>query len=127
MSFRKSLNRSRKLSSTLFHLMYLAFYIRALAAYRDRRARPPLPRANIVFIVIIVTAAILIPVRAFVLTAVLFRAPRASEKLLKIWRFLLPLDELGAFAFPALASHRFRISALMHAAFWSTPLLLSAR
>jgi cholera toxin transcriptional activator len=89
----------------LFHLMYLAFYVGALANLPEiEELVSPLPRANIVFIVIIVTAAILIPVRAFVLTAVLFRAPRASEKLLKIWRFLLPLDELWALS-PFLLLH----------------------
>jgi cholera toxin transcriptional activator len=89
----------------LFQLMYLAFYVGALANLPEiEELVSSLPRANIVFIVIIVTATILIPVRAFVLTAVLFRAPRAREKLLKIWRFLLPLDELWALS-PFLLLH----------------------
>ncbi len=89
----------------LFQLMYLAFYVGALANLPEiEELVSPLPRANIVFTVIIVTAAILIPVRAFVLTAILFRAPRAREKLLKIWGFLLPLDELWALS-PFLLLH----------------------
>ncbi len=89
----------------LFQLMYLAFYVGALANLPEiEELVSPLPRSNTVFLVIIVTAAILIPVRAFVLTAVLFRAPRAREKLLKIWRFLLPLDELWALS-PFLLLH----------------------
>jgi len=89
----------------LFQLMYLAFYVGALANLPEiEDLVSPLPGANTVFIVIIVTAAILIPVRAFVLTAVLFQAPRGREKLLKIWRFLLPLDELWALS-PFLLLH----------------------
>jgi len=89
----------------LFQLMYLSFYVGALANLTEiDDLLSPLPRATTVFIVMIVTAAILIPVRAFVLCAVLFHAPRAREKLLKIWRFLFPLDELWALA-PFLLLH----------------------
>jgi predicted branched-subunit amino acid permease len=48
------------------------------------------------FVDLIVTAAILIPVRLFVLCATLFHAPRARHKFLKLWPFLLLLDELWA-------------------------------
>ena len=63
-----------------------------------------LPRASQAFTVLIVTAAILIPVRAFLLSAVLFRAPGAREKFLRIWPFLLALDELWSLA-PFLLLH----------------------
>jgi hypothetical protein len=53
---------------------------------------------------LIVSAAILIPVRAFVLSAVLFHAPGGREKLLKIWPFLLAVDELWALS-PFLLLH----------------------
>jgi hypothetical protein len=53
-----------------------------------------------------VTAAILIPVRAFVIAAVLFRAPRAQQKFLWIWPFLLAFDELWALS-PFLLLHHF--------------------
>ena len=51
-----------------------------------------------------VTAAIMIPVRAFVLSMVLFRAPGARTKFLKIWPFLVLLDELWALS-PFLLLH----------------------
>ena len=46
----------------------------------------------------------MIPVRAFVLCAVLFHAPRAREKFLMLWPFLLALDELWALS-PFLLLH----------------------
>jgi cholera toxin transcriptional activator len=89
----------------VFQFMYLAFYIGALTNLPEiEELLSSLPRANVIFIVLIVTAAILIPVRAFVLTAVLFHAPRTRENLLKLWRFLLPLDELWALS-PFLLLH----------------------
>jgi hypothetical protein len=54
--------------------------------------------------VLIVTAAILIPVRLFVLSATLFHAPGVRGKFLRIWPFLLPLDELWALS-PFLLLH----------------------
>jgi hypothetical protein len=52
----------------------------------------------------IVTAAILIPVRAFVLTGILFRAPGVGGKFLRIWPYLLLLDELWSLS-PFLLLH----------------------
>jgi len=63
-----------------------------------------LPKAAWVFNFLIVTAAILIPVRAFVLCAVLFHAPGARGKFLKLWLFLLASDELWALS-PFLLLH----------------------
>jgi cholera toxin transcriptional activator len=62
------------------------------------------PKPTIAIIVLIVTAALLIPVRAFLLSAVLFHAPGVREKILKIWPFLLPFDELWALS-PFLLLH----------------------
>ena len=56
------------------------------------------------FTVMMVTAALLIPVRTFLLCAVLFHAPGIREKFLKIWWFLLPLDALWSLA-PFLLLH----------------------
>jgi hypothetical protein len=50
------------------------------------------------------TAGVLIPVRAFVLCAVLFHAPGVREKFLKIWPFLLAFDVLWALS-PFLLLH----------------------
>jgi len=64
----------------------------------------PLPNAAVAYRVLIVTAAILIPVRAFVLCAALFHAPGFREKFLKIWLVLLLFDELWSLS-PFLLLH----------------------
>ena len=89
----------------LLQLMYLSFYVGALANLAEiEDLFAPLPKATLAMIVMVVTAAILIPVRAFVICMVLLHAPRAREKFLKLWRLLLPLDELWALA-PFLLLH----------------------
>lgn len=89
----------------LLQIMYVGFYVGALANLAEiQELFAPLPKATVVFTVLIVTAGVLIPVRAFVLSAVLFHAPGVREKFLKIWRFLLPLDELWALS-PFLLLH----------------------
>jgi hypothetical protein len=64
----------------------------------------PLPKATEALAVLVVTAAILIPVRAFVLCAALFHAPGARRQFLRIWPFLLVLDELWSLS-PFLLLH----------------------
>jgi cholera toxin transcriptional activator len=89
----------------LLQLMYVGFYVGALANLAEiEDLLSALPRATLALNILIVTAAILIPVRAFVLSAALFRAPRLREKFLRIWPFLLTLDELWALA-PFLLLH----------------------
>jgi cholera toxin transcriptional activator len=89
----------------LFQVMYLAFYIGALANLPAiSEFFSPLPFSALAFRLMIVTAALLIPVRAFLLCAVLFHAPGMQEKFLKIWPFLLPLDGLWSLA-PFLLLH----------------------
>jgi hypothetical protein len=89
----------------LLQLMYIGFYVGALANLAEiENLFSALPRATLILIVMIVTAGILIPVRAFLLSAVLFHAPRARRKIMKIWPFLLPLDELWALS-PFLLLH----------------------
>ncbi len=89
----------------LFQCMFLSFYIGALANLAEiEDLLSPLPKAAQALTIMIVTAATLIPVRAFVISAVLFRAPGAREKLLKIWPFLLALDELWSLS-PFLLLH----------------------
>jgi cholera toxin transcriptional activator len=89
----------------LLQFMYLGFYVGALANLAEiQDLLSPLPRATAVFVVLIVTAAILIPVRAFLLTAVFFRAPGAREKFLRLWPFLLVFDELWSLS-PFLLLH----------------------
>ncbi|MFZ0661916.1 MAG: winged helix-turn-helix domain-containing protein [Acidobacteriaceae bacterium] len=89
----------------LLQLMYVGFYVGALANLTEiEDLFAPLPHAALLLTILIATAAILIPVRAFVLSAVLFRAPRVREKYLLLWAFLLPLDELWALS-PFLLLH----------------------
>jgi hypothetical protein len=64
----------------------------------------PLLHADLVLHALIITAAIMIPVRAFVLCAVLFHAPGVRHKFLRIWPFLLALDVLWALS-PFLLLH----------------------
>jgi DNA-binding winged helix-turn-helix (wHTH) protein len=91
----------------LLQIMYLGFYVGALANLAEiEELFAPLPKANLVYFVLIATAAILIPVRLFVLSATLFHAPGAREKFLKLWPFLLAFDELWALS-PFLLMHHF--------------------
>jgi DNA-binding winged helix-turn-helix (wHTH) protein len=89
----------------LLQCMYIGFYVGALANVAEiDDLFSPLPHATLALIVMIVTAAILIPVRAFVISAALFHAPGARGKFLRIWPFLLALDELWALS-PFLLLH----------------------
>lgn len=99
---------SHKVVQTLFillQLMYIGFYVGALANLAEiEDLFEPLPRPTFALDVLMVTAAILIPVRAFVLFAVLFRAPGLRMKFLRIWPFLLVFDELWSLS-PFLLLH----------------------
>jgi DNA-binding winged helix-turn-helix (wHTH) protein len=89
----------------LLQLMYLGFYAGALANLAEiEELFSPLPMAALALNLLIVMAALLIPVRAFVLCATLFHAPGVREKYLQIWPFLLPFDVLWALA-PFLLLH----------------------
>jgi DNA-binding winged helix-turn-helix (wHTH) protein len=99
---------SYRVVQTLFLLlqgMYLGFYVGALANLPEiNELLSPLPHASQVFTLLIVTAAVLIPVRIFLLCAVLFRAPNMKEKFLRLWWLLLPMDVLWSLA-PFLLLH----------------------
>jgi DNA-binding winged helix-turn-helix (wHTH) protein len=89
----------------LLQLMYLAFYIVALANLDEiNQLFSSLSFAPQAFKVTMTTATILIPVRTFLICAVLFHAPGLREKFQKIWWFLLPLDLLWALS-PFLLLH----------------------
>lgn len=99
---------SPRLARTLFillQIMYLGFYVGALANLPeiDGLLAPLPPRAH-AFLVLIVTAAVLIPVRAFLIMASLFQAPGMKPKFLKIWPLLLLVDLLWALS-PFLLLH----------------------
>lgn len=89
----------------LLQLMYVGFYVGALANLGEiEELLSPLPRAPLIFYAFVGTAAILIPVRAFVLSAVLLRAPGVRGKFLKMWPWLLIADVLWALS-PFLLLH----------------------
>jgi len=89
----------------LFQLMYLVFYVGALANLAEiQDLLSPLTKSAHIFTILVVTAAILIPVRAFILSATLFHAPGVRGKLLKIWPGLVLFDELWALS-PFLLLH----------------------
>lgn len=89
----------------LLQVMYLGFYVGALINLAEiDDLLSPLPRASLIFNALIGSAAILIPVRAFVLCAVLFRAPGVRDKFLKMWPGLLVADVMWALS-PFLLMH----------------------
>jgi DNA-binding winged helix-turn-helix (wHTH) protein len=89
----------------LFQLMYLGFYIGALANLSEIDGLlSPLPGVTVIFRVLFISAAVLIPVRAFVLCAALFHAPGFRDKFLALWPFLLFSDELWSLS-PFLLLH----------------------
>jgi cholera toxin transcriptional activator len=89
----------------LLQVMYLGFYVGALANLAEiNELFSRLRFATQAFTVMVVTAALLIPVRTFLLCAVLFHAPGIREKFLKIWPVLLLLDGLWSLA-PFLLLH----------------------
>ena len=89
----------------LLQAMYLGFYVGALANLAEiRQLIGPLPHSSQILTILIATAAVLIPVRAFLFCAVLFHAPGFRGKFLKLWPFLLMLDVLWALS-PFLLLH----------------------
>ena len=89
----------------LLQLMYLGFYIGALANLAEiENLLSPLPNKSHILNFLIVTAAILIPVRAFLLAAVLFHAPGLRDKYTRLWPLLFIFDELWALS-PFLLLH----------------------
>ncbi len=77
--------------------MYLGFYVGALANLGEIHGLLALlPLSEALFVGVIVTAALLIPVRVFALCAVLFRAPGFRARFLRAWWFLLVMDLLWA-------------------------------
>jgi cholera toxin transcriptional activator len=89
----------------LLQLMYLGFYVGALANLKEiNELFSPLAFATRAYIIMIVTAVLMIPVRTFLLCAVLFHAPGMREKFLKIWPVLVLFDGLWSLA-PFLLLH----------------------
>lgn len=93
----------------LLQLMYLGFYIAALANLAEiEDLLAPLPRPTLTVDALIVTAAVLIPVRAFLFCAPLFRAPAFHKQFLRLWPGLLVLDILWSLS-PLLLLHHINV------------------
>jgi len=93
----------------LLQLMYLGFYVGALTNLPEiEELLATLPRSTFIVYGLICSAAILIPVRAFVFCAALFRAPGIRGKFLKIWPALLLADVLWELS-PFLLLHHISI------------------
>ncbi len=106
----------------LFQVMYLGFYVGALANLAEiQDLVSVLVYPNVVFGLIVATAAVLILPRAYVLTAVVLHAPGIRERYLMLWPFLLPFDELWALS-PFLLLHHINSGAALAC----TPLLVYA-
>lgn len=81
----------------LLQVMYMAFYVSALANLEEIEGLiSVLPHANALFYLIVSTAVALIPLRAFLICGVLFRAPGMLQKYLRIWWFVFVVDLLWA-------------------------------
>jgi cholera toxin transcriptional activator len=94
---------SRKLVRTLFLLlqvMYLGFYAVSLARLRIIETIVPgeSSHAYWVLVLLIVTAAVGIPTRLYLISSAAFGAPGLRERFLKIFPVIFPLDELWALA-----------------------------
>ena len=89
----------------LLQLMYLGFYVGTLTNLAEiEELISPLPRSTLIYYALIGSAAVLIPVRAFVFCAVLFHAPGVERKFLKMWPGLLVADVAWALS-PFLLMH----------------------
>ncbi|HXS13799.1 MAG TPA: winged helix-turn-helix domain-containing protein [Acidobacteriaceae bacterium] len=103
---------SHTVVQTLFvalQVMYVGFYVGALANLAEiHELLSPLSYERTAWIVIVASAAVLIPVRVFLVCMVLFRAPRAREKFLKMWPGLLVMDMVWALS-PALLLHHINL------------------
>lgn len=85
---------------SLIQVMYLAFYVISLA--RLRWVQPILSQAvehpKWLFALLLVTALVGIPIRLYLLSASLFGYRGLPVKFLRLFPFVLPLDELWALA-----------------------------
>ena len=89
----------------LLQLMYMGFYVGALANLREiEDLLSPLKGASRIFYVLVGTAAILIAVRAYLISAIALRAPGMRGRFLKIWPGLLFADVAWALS-PLLLLH----------------------
>ena len=85
----------------LIQVMYLAFYVAALAKLESvQRMSDSLfpPAGRTIPAIVLVSATIGIAIRLYLLSALTFRHPELGKKFRKLFIFLLPLDQLWALA-----------------------------
>jgi DNA-binding winged helix-turn-helix (wHTH) protein len=84
----------------LLQVMYLGFYAVSLARLRivENVVAGTTVHAFWVIVLLIVTGAVGIPIRLYLISAAAFGAPGLREKFLKIFPVVFPLDELWALA-----------------------------
>jgi cholera toxin transcriptional activator len=93
----------------MLQLMYVGYYVGALANLAEiNDLMSPLAYASQLFAAMIVTAALLIPLRVFLVSAVVFKAPRIRDQFLRIWWVLLVMDGLWSLA-PFLLLHHINV------------------
>ncbi|MBZ5661097.1 MAG: winged helix-turn-helix domain-containing protein [Acidobacteriia bacterium] len=85
---------------SLIQVMYLSFYVISLANLRQWEpwVSQEVPHAKWLFVVVVVTALVGIPVRLYLLSAAAFRYRGLTRRFLKLFPALFPLDELWALA-----------------------------
>ena len=106
----------------LLQCMYLGFYIGALANLPEIvDLFSPLPFAARVFYLMLISAALLIPVRIFLFCAVAFHAPHLQARFLRLWPWLFFADILWSLA-PFLLLHHIHYGAAIAC---SVPLVYS--
>lgn len=89
----------------LLQLMYLGFYVSALANLGEiRELLAPLPHAGELLDGLTAAAMVLIPVRVFLFCAAAFHAPRFARNFDRLWPMLLVVDVLWAMS-PILLLH----------------------
>jgi DNA-binding winged helix-turn-helix (wHTH) protein len=93
-------NKTANTLFTLIQIMYFSFYIVSLGRLSMLGEFLTLPgnQAHIVLVLVIVTAAVGIPTRLYLLSAVAFNYRRLYAKFQRLFPFLLILDELWALA-----------------------------
>jgi cholera toxin transcriptional activator len=86
----------------LIQIMYLIFYLEALfhwqGVYRIADSFLPARAATVVLITMLVTAGVGIPLRCYMISTVSFDHRRFGEKFLRLFPFLLAMDQLWAVA-----------------------------
>lgn len=86
-----------RLLFVLIQIMYLLFYVEALVHWRDvDHISWAVDEGPLLLIVVLVAAAVGIPVRCYLISAIAFDHPLLPDKFRKIFPALLVLDELWA-------------------------------